>query len=98
MTMQRPKTVEEFRALPVGPAFGQQRYEITADDRRNGYAMIGSARYDISDTSASSITIPVVPEMVAFYSDPTDIVSVTDGEAAWMLGRYADGSWFRRRC
>jgi hypothetical protein len=40
---------------------------------------------------------PIAPACVAVYSEATDPISWVDADGAWMLGRYADGSWFRQR-
>ena len=40
---------------------------------------------------------PVMVPVVAVYHGPTDIISCSDDTGMWMLGRYADGRWFRQR-
>lgn len=44
-----------------------------------------------------TIRRPIAPDVVAIFHEEHDIISVADGQGIWMLGRYADGRWFRRR-
>jgi hypothetical protein len=56
---------------------------------------IGQDRVEID---GKLVTVPVMPSVVAFYSSDNEIVSHCDGDGTnWTLGRYADGSWFKRR-
>lgn len=41
--------------------------------------------------------VRTMPAVMCVFSEPSDIMSVTDHEGTWMLGRYADGRWFRRQ-
>lgn len=67
----RPRTTEEFMALPIGPEFGIDHRMIDGVLRR----------------------CPVMMPIVAVYHGPEDIVSC----GPWVIGRYADGRWFRSR-
>lgn len=41
--------------------------------------------------------VPTMPAVQIVFHGPNDIVCCADETGAWMLGRYADGRWFRRR-
>jgi hypothetical protein len=77
MPIDRPRTVDEIAALPIGPAFGQVTMVV------NG----------------KTLKAPVMEPVDLFWSDDDDVLGYTDSDgAAWMLGRYANGEWFKRRC
>jgi hypothetical protein len=92
----RPRTIEQFAALPVGPEYGVQRYEITDIDHKRGFIEVSGARCEVCD-GVRFIDIPIAPEVVSFWSEPTDTLSWINKEGTWGLGRYADGRWFRER-
>lgn len=74
VSKQRPRSFDEFMALPVGGGFG-----LRIEGR---------------------VRIPVAPDVVAFFSEPNDLITVYDRseeeDTCWTLGRYRDGTWFRR--
>ena len=94
---QRPRTAEQFEALQVGPEYDVARYEITDADRRRGYAEISGGRYEIVHSQIQFIEIPIAPEIASFWSEQDDTISWVDVSGAWVLGRYADGRWFKKR-
>ena len=48
----------------------------------------------------NGVSVPVAPDVVSFHSEPSDLVTAYerhgDGTRCWALGRYRDGTWFRR--
>jgi len=48
----------------------------------------------------NGVSVPVAPDVICFFSELNDLITVYDqsGEEdqCWTLGRYADGTWFRR--
>lgn len=100
MTLEdRPKSHAEFMALPEGGGFGMWKHQYTADEIARGWMLIGGKRVEV-DGRAKYISIPVEPDTVAFFNEPNDLMIIWDrsGEEdrCWTLGRYADGTWFRR--
>lgn len=95
MTKWRPRTDEELRALPEGPAFSQEEFEVKTDDGGT-FAMVDGARVKLSDGSRRYCR-PVMPDVIAYHSEPDDPIAWVDDGGAWLLGRYADGSWFKQR-
>lgn len=94
----RPKTIEEFSALPIGPEFKFGEHVLTEEDMANGYIMVGDKRHNIV-TPCRSVRWPIPPNVVAHYVTKNDINGYRDAEHGdlWSLGLYADGSWFRKR-
>ena len=93
----RPKTTEQFFALPAGPAFGFEVHELTDEDRTNRFIMVRGERVGVSG-NVQKLSIPVVPEvMVVDYSAEEPLMWRDDDGLYWMLGRYRDGRWFRKR-
>ena len=47
-----------------------------------------------------SYRVPVAPDVVAFLCEPNDLITVYDRsdeeDRCWTLGRYRNGTWFRR--
>ena len=81
-------------ALPEGPA--ADCMELNATASASGSATIGEI--GPAKPKPNRVMIPVIRETVCFYSDDDDICGYVDGDGtAWTLGRYNDGSWFRRR-
>lgn len=95
----RPASHAEFMALPEGGGFGISTREYTPEEFAQGWVMINDTKHKIAD-GAKRISIPVAPDVICFFSEPNDLVTVWDqsGEEdrCWTLGRYADGTWFRR--
>lgn len=98
ITDNRPHTAAEMAALPIGPEFGVEEHVYTDQDRQNGYITVRGKRIDI-DVRLSKMQIPVArPVVVPPLGEEDDIVSYRDEDGVhWMLGRYADGAWFRKR-
>lgn len=47
--------------------------------------------------NGETVHVPVAPDVVAYFVEPDQLQSWTDETGSWMLGRYRDGSWFRKR-
>lgn len=96
-TTARPRTAEDFWSLPEGPAAGAEFHQYTDADRQRGFIEIHGKRYQVKP-ALKGITMPVLPQVVAFHSEDDEIVAGVhpDGEY-WKLGHYADGRWFRQR-
>ncbi len=97
MTNDRPRTAADIAALPEGAAFYMARHTVTDKDHQSGYTEVGGKRIAVQP-GIKTITFPVSNELVAFYSDETDVIQFTDADGeVWKLGRYADGRWVRIR-
>jgi hypothetical protein len=93
----RPKTTAEILALPVGPDIGVKTYRYTAEDKSRGYAIVRGKRFDIT-VGCNSLMVPVMPDVIADYVSEDDSLGAVDGHGvAWSVGKYADGSYFKRR-
>jgi len=94
---ERPKTAQELLALPIGPAFSQEVFDLTEEDWARGFIEFRGLKHAVSRRRARLI-IPIAPEVVVFASHDKDVMAANDADGEWWsLGRYADGSWFRRQ-
>jgi hypothetical protein len=89
----KPKTRKEILALPIGP-FVTHVYELTAEDYERGYAIVdGKRKPAIGKCYVRSEMKPII----VFSYEPDDAVFVRDDDgAAWSLGQWADGTYFRQ--
>ena len=98
MADRRPETAVQLLALPEGPAFGMHEHVVTPEERARGCAWVFGRHVTIPPAAAARIRVPVAPDLVAFASEVDDLLAATDPEGQrWTLGRYADGTWFRKR-
>lgn len=95
MTTQRPRTIAEIAALPIGPTWRTEEHEVTAEDRQRGYKILYGRQINVRPIT-QTIRIPLYPSVISFYSEEHDLLGYTDEAGIqWTLGRYADGQWFR---
>lgn len=53
---------------------------------------------EFGQRTENGITVPVVPDVMTYYASPDTIVSrIDEFGGRWILGRYANGTWFKRR-
>jgi hypothetical protein len=85
----RPRTIEEFAALPEY-GFGQRVFDISAEDKANGYITVDDRRVYISGPAEPS------PHFVSHLLGDLEGYVDADG-VSWALTLRADGKWFRAR-
>jgi hypothetical protein len=93
----RPRTVEEFAALPEF-GFGVRRHELTEADITNGYIAIDDRRVYVSGPNVRAVEIPAEsdPPFVAHMLGDLEMYCDAEG-VDWALTLRADGKWFKAR-
>lgn len=93
--MKRPKemSVEEIRALPVGPHV-RRVHEHTAEDMARGYVDVGGKRRPCRGRRTEWLESRKV---LVCCHEPDDLFVWQDpgSEDCWSFGQWAEGRWFK---